>query len=74
MPETIIIDGLTVLDQSASTDYNGVLLVSAVNTNTTDEPYPYRLTRTIYLSGFASGKPYRMSNDFIRESIRVQLR
>ena len=72
MPETITIEGLTVIDQSASAEYEGILLVGAVNTGTNTEPFPYRFTKTIYLSGFSGGKPWRMSNNYIRDNIQVQ--
>ena len=71
MPETITINGFTVVETSVPSGYNGVLLVSAVNTNTNTEPYPFRLTKTINLSGYNSSKNYRMSNTYISSQITV---
>lgn len=71
MPETIEIDGFIVEDSPAPAGYNGVYLVSARNTNTATERYPFTLTKTIYLSGYESSRDYRMSNNYIRSSIEV---
>jgi hypothetical protein len=71
MPETIEIDGLKIEETAAPSNYNGVYLVRGNNTNTANEPYPFILTKRIYLSGFESGKAYRMENNYLRNSIQV---
>jgi hypothetical protein len=70
MPETIRIDGFIVEDSSPPRGYDGVLLIGAVNSDRS-EPYPFTLTKTIYLSGFVSSKSYRMPNDYIKNNIGV---
>ena len=61
MPETITIEGLTVIETNANARYRGVYLVYASDT-ATGAPYPLKPTETIYLSGFKSGFSYLMSN------------
>ena len=60
MPKTITIEGFTVVDNPPPSGYQGILLVQASDTAPT-APYQLALTETIYLSGFVSSMPYRMS-------------
>ena len=71
MPETITIDGLTIEDASLPAGYNGVYLIYAVNTDTSAEPYPFMLAKTIYLSGYNSSKPYLIWTNYARDNITV---
>jgi len=70
MPETITIDGLTVEDANAPGWFEGVLLVQASN-NGRYEPYPYQLTKRIFMSEFKSKMPYVMANEYIKNQIQV---
>ena len=71
MPGTITIEGLVVNESAAPSNYSGIYLVKAVNTNTSTETYPYTLTKILYLRNFQSGKAYRMSNSYITSQIKV---
>ena len=71
MPETISIEKMTVEDKLAPVNYNGVLLVRAVNSNTAAEPFPYTLTKTIHLLDMNSAKPFRITTDYVKSKIVV---
>ena len=73
MPKTITIDGLIIDETTAPTSYTGAVMIYGRNTGAR-EPYPYTLTETISLRGFQSRLPFRMSNDYLRDKIRVVTR
>ena len=68
LPETITINGFTIEDNSASSSYTGALLLTATNTESTANPVT--LTKTITISGYQSGKSWRMSQ-YLRDKITV---
>jgi hypothetical protein len=70
MPETVTIDGFVVDETSLPPGYNDIVLIHGDNDGR-DEPYPYTITKTLNLSGFVSGKPYRVAtNDYLISKIR----
>jgi len=70
MPETITIEGFTVVENNPPANFDGILLFLTGNSNETG-PYPYTLTKRIYISGFESSKPWRLPNDYLRNNITV---
>jgi len=70
MPDPITIDGFYVDETNASPNYQGNFLIWGENDGSF-ERFPYRLTRTIYISGYRSAKPLIMPNDHFERQITV---
>ena len=75
MPREIRIDGLFVDDAKHPADYEGLtFFTDPLGGPKPDRPYPYALTKTLYVRGLktASGKPPRVcANPEVAKAITV---
>jgi hypothetical protein len=73
MPETVTIEGFTVVDSGANSSYGGVYLVggSDLDGSLLTRPYPFTLTETINISGFVASKKWRMNRPYLTSKIKV---